>query len=83
MHPVHKYSFDEPATYCICINGTLDKTWFRDLYDLEISVKKRAGGDQETILKGEMKDQATLIGVLNTLYNMGFTLFSVERIVES
>jgi hypothetical protein len=83
MKSVQKVAFEEPARYCIMIIGSLDKTWFKDIYDLEISVNKNAGGVRKTILKGEMKDQATLIGVLNTLYNMGYTLLSVERIIET
>ena len=83
MHHSQKYSFDTPATYRIVINGSLDRTWFRNIYEMDIVVNSRAAGVQETTLKGELIDQAALIGVLNTLYNMGFTLLNVERIIES
>ena len=33
------------------------------------------------MLVGEVADQAALVGVINALYNMGYTVVSVERIV--
>ena len=35
-------------------------------------------GKRETTLTGELVDQAALMGVLNTLYDMGFSIISVE-----
>jgi hypothetical protein len=83
MRPALEYTFDMPATYRIVIQGALEKTWFKDLYDLEIVVDQLTGGVQETTLKGEMNDQAALMGMLNTLYNMGYVLLHLERMAKN
>jgi hypothetical protein len=34
-------------------------------------------------LRGELIDQAALMGVLNTLYDLGYTLLKLERMAGS
>ncbi len=43
-----------------------------------IQVDQRPDGVAETVLTGEFQDQAALTGVLNTLYDLGLPLLSVE-----
>jgi hypothetical protein len=48
-----------------------------------ISSTKQAGKPTVTTLTGELTDQAALMGVLNTVYDLGFTLLKVERLADS
>lgn len=58
-------SLFEPAMYRISILGTLDKNW-----------SDYCGG--MTILTGRLADQCALIGVLNSLHDIGCPILSVE-----
>lgn len=74
-----KYSLDIPASYEIDVLGCLSADWSASLSGMRISTQKQADGSYETFLAGELIDQAALIGVINTLYNLGFTLISVRK----
>ena len=71
-------SMFEPATYRICILGTLDKKWSD--YCGGMAIEHDIVLDQYpiTILKGLLVDQSALVGVINTLYDMGCPIISVE-----
>jgi hypothetical protein len=47
---------------------------------MSITVRQAASQQPVTTLTGEVIDQASLLGVLNTLYDMGFPLLRVERL---
>ena len=69
--------FDKRAVYEIQVMGVLDQTW-TDWFDgLRISTQ----GD-ETWLRGEVADQAALLGVLAKITNLGLTLLVVKRKME-
>jgi hypothetical protein len=70
---------DEAAFYHIRIRGNLDQSWSDHLSGMKIVPVPKTAGPQETLLAGELADQAALIGVLNTLYDMGFSLISVVK----
>ena len=70
---------DTPASYRIRIEGPLDKRWSESLCGMAISSARRRGGPTVTTLTGELTDMAALMGVLNTVYDLGFTLLKVER----
>ena len=73
-------SFEQPAVYSIRILGFLDKSWSDRLGGLEIVCCKTNDCDETpvTTLKGQLIDQAALLGVLNTLYNWHYPLLAVE-----
>lgn len=71
--------FDCSATYTIRVFGSLDADWSDHLSGLVISRGASRADEPETLLAGELTDQAALIGVLNTLYDLGFALISVQR----
>jgi hypothetical protein len=71
LHP------DQPAFYRIQIQGHLGQHWSESMAGLTISVT-RERDRSVTTLSGEVLDQAALMGVLNGLYSMGYTLLSVE-----
>ncbi|MGB5988030.1 MAG: hypothetical protein WBG37_22190 [Desulfobacterales bacterium] len=72
--------FEYPAIYSIQVLGYLDKGWSNRLSDLTIQPDDPAltNGIEMTTLKGELMDQSALIGVLNALYNLRLTIWSVE-----
>ena len=68
---------DQPAFYRIQIQGHLGQHWSESMAGLTISVTRECDLPVTT-LSGEVLDQAALMGVLNGLYGMGYTLLSVE-----
>jgi len=74
--------FDTPAAYAIRVQGRLDVAWSARLADMEIHVTELGDGGEETRLVGRLEDQASLAGVLNLLYDMQYTVLSVNRLDE-
>jgi hypothetical protein len=74
------YVFATPASYRIRILGPLDKRRSEYLCGMSISSAQRHGGPIITTLTGELADQAALMGVLSSLYDMGYALLKLERI---
>jgi hypothetical protein len=73
------HQIDTRSHYRICIRGALDATWSDRLGGLTLAVNRRSDGGAMTILSGELADQSALVGVLNTLHDLGLALESVER----
>jgi hypothetical protein len=69
--------FDRPATYRISVQGRIDPNWSDLLAGMKIRLAKDEAHPLVTILDGELTDQAALIGVLNTLYEMHLPILSV------
>ena len=67
---------DGPAQYKIRVAENLDERWAKWFGDLEII---HPPGSNETILSGEMVDQAELFGVLGKIRDLGLTLILVQR----
>lgn len=67
-----------PRTYSIRVQGNLEKSWSDRLSGMEISKSRRKCQVPMTILVGQLRDQAALIGVLNTLYELHLPILSVE-----
>ena len=77
------YVFDTPANYRVRVLGPMDKRRSEYLCGMSISSRRRDGGPIVTTLTGELVDQAALMGVLNSLYDMGYPLLKVERLGPS
>ena len=77
------YVFDTPANYRVRVLGPMDKRRSEYLCGMRISSARRQGGPIVTTLTGELVDQAALVGVLNSLYDMGYPLLKVERLGHS
>jgi hypothetical protein len=76
-----RFAFDRPGNYRIRVLGLLDESWSDRLGGLRISACSLK--DQEgpvTELLGQVRDQAKLAGVLNSLYELHLTLLSVEYV---
>jgi len=71
-------SIFEPATYRIRILGILDKKSSDYYGGMSIEHDVLLNQYPITILTGRLTDQAALIGVINSLYDIGCPLLSVE-----
>ena len=68
-----------PGTYRIQIQGRLDQSWSERLAGLTIMVNcELINQATATTLFGRLRDQAALIGILNTLYDLHLPLLTVE-----
>lgn len=73
---------DEPVCYEIQVQGRLSQAWVAYLGSVAVSVA--GDGDHAvTTLSGRAMDQAALMGLLNSLYDLGHPLLSVEYLSES
>jgi hypothetical protein len=72
--------FDLPSHYRIRVGGLLSATLADRLGNMGINVRHAANQQPVTTLTGELTDQAALLGVLNSLYDMGYPLLKVERL---
>ncbi len=72
-----RLTLDRSATYRIRIQGSLSRSWADYLGGLDIQVTDESVWPV-TILSGSLIDQAALMGVLNSLYDLGYPLLSVE-----
>jgi hypothetical protein len=66
-----------PATYRIEVAGRLDESWSDSLAGMCINTRKSKDRATVTILVGELRDQAALIGILNSLYGLHLPILSV------
>ncbi len=72
--------YDFPAAYEIRVHGQIKPSWSDRLEGMTISLEARPDGTTETTLVGELRDQAAVIGVLKTLYELHLPLLSVSRL---
>ena len=79
MERYHSRSrLEEPALYRISILGTLEKKWSDYYGGMTIEHESDPKRGAMSILTGRLADQAALIGVLNSLYDIGYRIHSVE-----
>ena len=74
------YPFDKPGKYRIRVQGVLAESWSERLGGMRITTEELKDHGSSTALVGQIRDQAELSGVLNTLYDLHMTLLSVEYI---
>ncbi len=72
------FPFDRPGKYHIRVQGFLDESWSERLGGLRITAGSLEDQGPITELVGQVRDQAELAGVLNSLYELHLTLLSVE-----
>lgn len=66
--------YDKPASYLIRIQGMLDPIW-SDWFD-GFTITQQNG---ETVLEGQVIDQAALHGILAKINDLGLPIILVER----
>ena len=70
-------NLDNSAIYSIRVQGVLSRHWTDYLGGLELSIDETRQ-PPVTTLTGQVMDQASLVGIINGLYDLGFVLLSVE-----
>ena len=65
-----------PARYEIRVDGVLDRRWTAWFEGLEVDGD---GDGSQTVISGEVADQAALRGLLNKVCDLGLVLISVRR----
>jgi hypothetical protein len=68
-----------PAIYRVCIQGILDKNWSDYCGGMAIEHGNDPNHHAVTIMTGRLADQSALVGLLNSLHDMGCPILSVER----
>jgi hypothetical protein len=76
----HGISLLEPAVYRITIQGILDTNWSDYYGGMTIKHEGDPKQNARTILMGKLADQSALIGVLNSLHDIGYPILSVEYV---
>jgi hypothetical protein len=69
--------FDGPATYQISVQGRIDPDWSDRLGGMTLSLIEEEVSPPVTTLEGKLSDQAALLGVLNSLYELHLPILSV------
>ena len=69
---------DKPGAYCIVVQGQLDTTYVDWLEGMSVTHTHDDQQQPITLLIGELLDQAALIGVLRSLYNLRFPVLFVK-----
>ena len=72
--------FDRPANYQISVLGRIDPTMSDLLGGMTISPDTVEADPPVTTLEGELRDQAALAGLLNTLYELHLPVLLVKRL---
>jgi hypothetical protein len=72
---------DMPGTYRICVTGSLESELAEHRWGMTSSPVEQIDQPEQTVLVGEVADQAALVGVINALYNAGHTIVTVERLL--
>ena len=67
---------DQPMLYQIRIKGHLDRRWTEWFGGLTITLEDNG----ETLLTGQVADQAALHGLLRKVRDLGLPLISVKRV---
>jgi hypothetical protein len=73
--------FPAEMVYELRISGRLGhstKTWFEDM-TVSVDESRRP---VETVIRGPMRDQAALYGLISRIRDLGLTLISVNRVEE-
>jgi hypothetical protein len=76
--PRPRLTLTTPAAYLIRFRGRVDQNWTDCFDNCLVVVSVSPGRAPETTLRGRVRDQAELLGVLHYLYYQGAALVSVE-----
>lgn len=67
-----------PAEYQILIQGRLDIGWSDRLAGMSITTNGGKNLTPLTTLQGELVDQSALLGILNTLHDLGYAVLHLK-----
>jgi hypothetical protein len=78
LSPRPRLTLTTPAAYLIRFRGRVDQNWIEYFDSFLVVVSVSPGRAPETTLRGRVRDQAELLGMLHYLYYQGAALVSVE-----
>ena len=81
--PHESLSFQGPGTYRIRYRGSLAEQWFDDLGDIRCRISEPEDRKPATTLVGRFRDQAALMGLLTTIYDLHLPLIEVEYLADA
>ncbi len=70
----NKQMCEAPSIYQIQVKGTLDESWSDWLDGFTVTQQ-----DGQTLLAGQVMDQAALLGILAKINDLGLVILSVNR----
>jgi len=76
----NRFRFDESAVYRIVVQGHVNESKSEYLGGMSIRTASREEQGPVSTLSGYIRDQAALIGVLATLYEMHLPILNVEKL---
>ena len=82
LPPARRSGFDSQASYQIDVEGQIPVHWRNRLQGMAVTECSQDSGRPTTTLVGELPDQAALVGVLNTLYDLHLPVLSVVRLSD-
>jgi hypothetical protein len=77
-YPLPRLTLTTPAAYLIRLRGRVDQNWTDCFNNFLVVVSVSPGRAPETTLRGRVRDQAELLGMLHCLYSSGTMLVLVE-----
>ncbi len=78
-----RFMMDTECSYLIRVAGELDKRWLQYLQDASIAITTDPRQHTISTIYTHGADQATLMGLLNSLYDFGYPLVYFERVESS
>lgn len=71
--------FDSEASYEIVVGGRIPDSWVERMGGMQVIHEKADAMGARTVLRGKLKDQAELNGVLESIYRLHLTIFTVQQ----
>ena len=75
-------NYKKPAIYKIVVNGKVNDSWSDHFRGMQISTKRKGKNEIISTLIGEIIDQTALTSILNYLYDMQYTVISVNMLTD-
>ncbi|HHY55848.1 MAG TPA: hypothetical protein GYA08_10465 [Chloroflexi bacterium] len=73
---------DHAVSYTICVEGNVDAALVNWFGPVQISQQRCDDGGALTTLRGEVPDQAALVGLVRHLHGLGIVLLSLVRMED-
>jgi hypothetical protein len=80
MDDSHNPIMDITAPYRIRVYGVASERWLSRNWNMTAMTFQRGAGMTTTEMVGKVTDQAALVGLINTLYDLGHVIISIERL---
>lgn len=78
----NEINFTKEAVYKIVVDGVLNKNYSDRFEGMQVKVHREENKKPISVIIGEIRDQSALSGMLNYLYDLHFTVISVNMLIE-